>query len=121
MGKDDMTSHRRAKIVSCTMIALPILYALACAFLIVLFSERDYEWMIGQREPHRSVLTVCTIPASTDDSSDMAIPALILIAMLFVPGLIHLIRQRRIGLSLLLSLGCLALWAYRFYGRTAFC
>lgn len=121
MGNDDMTRHKRAKIASGAMIALPVLYALACTFFIVLLSERDYEWMIGQRESHQSVLTVCTIPASTDDTSDMAIPVLIPIAMLFVPGLIHLIRQRRIGLSLLLSLGCPALWAYRFYGRTAFC
>lgn len=102
-------------------IGVPILYALACAFLIVLLSARDYEWMIGQREPDGSVLTICTIPAPTDDTSDMAILALLPIVALFVPGLIYLVRQRRISLSLLLSLGCLALWIYRFYWRTAFC
>ena len=103
------------------MIALAISYALACAIIILMSSEGDYEWMIGERELDGSVLTLCTIPASTDDTSDMAAPALVLIAVLLVPGVIHLIRRRRVGPSLLLSLGLLTLWGYRFFVRTAFC
>ena len=115
MSDGPMTSYRGMKIT------LAILYALACAVIILIFSEGDYEWMIGEREPDGSSLSLCTIPASTDNTSDMAIPALILIAVLFVPGLIRLMRQRRVSPSLPLSLGLLALWAYRFFGRTAFC
>ena len=89
--------------------------------MIIILSEQDYESMIGEHARDGSVLTICTIPAPTDDTSDMAMPAMILIAVLFVPGLIRLLKERRIGLLLFLSFGLLVLWAYRFYGRTAFC
>lgn len=102
-------------------ITLAILYALVCAGVILLFSEGDYEWMIGQRGPDGSVLTLCTIPTSTDSTSDMAMPTLVLIAVLFVPGVIRLIGRWHVGPSLLLSLGLLAIWIYRFFIRAAFC
>jgi hypothetical protein len=102
-------------------ITLTIVYALGCGAAILLLSGQDYEWMIGERDQDGSVLTHCAIPTPTDDMSDMAYPALILIAVLFAPGLFHLIKQRRIGLSLTLSLGLLALWIYRFLVRVAFC
>jgi hypothetical protein len=104
-----------------TKIALAIVYTVVCGATILLHSVQEYEWMIGERDPDGSVLTLCTIPTPTDDTSDMAMPALILIAVLLLPGLIGLIRRRRMGLPLVLSLGLLALWGYRFYGRTAFC
>jgi hypothetical protein len=103
-------------------IVLATAYALACAVAILILSGQDYEWMVGERDPDGSVLTLCTIPAPTDnDTSEMAMLALILVVALLAPGLIGLIRRRRIGLPLALSLGLLALWGYRFFGRTAFC
>jgi hypothetical protein len=77
--------------------------------------------MVGQREPDGSVLTLCTIPTSTDSTSDIAIPTLVLIAVLFVPGVIRLITRWQVGPLLFLSLGLLALWIYRFFIRAAFC
>ena len=116
-----MSSNTRAKVTRAAMIALMIAYALFCAVLILLTSAGDYEGMIGERVDGE-VLTLCTIPASMDDTSDMAIPLLFLIAVLFVPGVIRFIRHRRIGPSLVLALGLLIFWVYSFFVRKAlFC
>jgi hypothetical protein len=121
MGEDGMNGSRRKAIVRLAKITFAILYSLVCTAVILLFSEGDYEWMVGQREPDGSVLTLCTIPTSTDSTSDMAIPTLVLIAVLFVPGVIRLITRWQVGPSLFLSLGLLALWIYRFFIRAVFC
>jgi hypothetical protein len=103
-------------------IAIVTVYALVCTLLIRISSEGDYEWMVGQKQPDDEILTLCTIPASTDDTSDMAKPLLAMIILLFVPGMVRLIRQRPIGPSLVFSLGILIFWVYSFFVRKAlFC
>jgi hypothetical protein len=98
-------------------------YALFCIFTIMLLSEREYEWMIEDpyQDP-RDKMTICTIPASTDDISDVTAPfCFILVLVLLIPGLVRLVMKRRLGPSLVLGLALLAFWAWRFWGRMLFC
>ena len=115
------TAATATKTARLAEVILPLLYALFCAIIILVFSEREYEWMIGQHDLGGPALTLCTIPAPTDDTSDMAIPTLFLIIVLLVPGLMRFIGKRRVGLSQRPSSGLFALWAYRFFIRTTFC
>ena len=64
----------------------------------------------------------CFAPVPYDDDSDVGILiGLILIAILLVPGLIHLIRQRRISLSFILAVVLLLYWIYAFFKQSIFC
>ena len=72
-----------------------VLYALCCSIAIVVLSVRDYEWMIGEREVDGSVLTICSIPTSADDPSDVArLVTLGMVAVLLVFGLERLVRRK---------------------------
>lgn len=99
-----------------------VLYALFCGISIFLLSVNDYEWMVGERNVDGTRATLCTIPAPMDDSSDVAMLAtLALVAVLFSCGLSHLIKRRRVDMSLVFALFLLGFWWYRFLGRSFLC
>jgi hypothetical protein len=102
--------------------ALTLVYALFCAFAIMLLSIRNYEWMTDEPDLDGSKTTICTIPISPDDLFDaMVWPCFVLVLVLLIPGLVRLVMKRRLGPSLVLGLALLAFWAWRFWGRMLFC
>lgn len=99
-----------------------LLYAAACAMALSVLAIQDNEWIIGEQDRDGQAFTICTIPAPSDDTSDVALPvALILIAPLLLAGLLDLARARRVGAPLLLGVVLLLYAAWLFFGRTAFC
>lgn len=102
--------------------ALAIAYAIFCLLAVTVLSIQDTDWMIGEKDRDGTVFTACTIPAPGDDTSDVAIPvSLLLIAGLLLPGVVSLVRRRRVGAPLLLGTALLLYWAALLFGRTAFC
>lgn len=98
-----------------------LIYALLVAGVIVMLSDSDYEWLIGEVEDNRK-LTICDIPVPSDYARDIYIPltaALILVPL--IGGIAGSIRARRLSPALWIGAGLLTLWTYRFFFRTLGC
>jgi len=117
-----MFGAERSKVVRIITIATTVGYAVFCFLAIVLLSIPDYEsWWMGPEIPGPKP-DYCYAPdPSDDDSGVMALFTFIMIAVLLVPGLIHLIGQRRIRLSFVLGVGLILYWTYAFFKKPLFC
>jgi len=86
-----------------------------------MLSDSPYEWMIGDVQDNRK-LTICDIPAPSDDARNVYIP--LTIALILVPlvgGIVSYIRARRVRPALVMGAALLALWIYRFFLRELGC
>ena len=97
------------------------LCAFAVAFLILLLSGSDYDYMIGELDGN-TTLTLCDIPKEVDDASDVYAPFTgLLVLILVLTGISHSRRHRRVSASLIFSFLLLLFWIYRYFGRTVGC
>jgi hypothetical protein len=116
-GHDAMSQIR--DMASPAKVAGTFLYALFCGVSTILLSAKDYEWMVGEPNADETKTTLCTIPAPMNDLSDVArLVTLVMVALLLACGLSHLIKRRRVNMSLVFALSLLGPWWYRFWGRT---
>jgi len=117
-----MAGDKRCKAVRIVRIATTAAYAAFCFLAIAMLSTPDYEtWWTGP-EVRGPKPDYCYAPLPYDDDSGVGmLIGLILIAAVLVPGLIHLIRQRRISLALILAVVLLLYWAYAFFKQSIFC
>ena len=117
-----MVGGKFSKVIRVARSAATVAYAAFCFLAVAVISIPDYEsWWTGPEVPGPKP-DFCYAPLPADDDSGAGeIIGLILIAVLLVPGLIHLIRHRRISLSFVLAIGLLLFWAYAFFKQPIFC
>jgi len=117
-----MVGDKRSKIMGIITTTTTVAYAVFCFLAITLFSIQDYEsWWTGPEVPGAKP-DYCYAPPPADDDSGVGIfIGLVLIAVLLVPGLTRLIRQRRINLSLILAVALLLYGTYAFFKQAIFC
>jgi len=117
-----MTGRKLSKAIRILTIATTIGYAVFSLVAIGMFATPDYEsWWTGPEVPGPKPDYCYAPPPADDDLGDGMVLGFILIAVLLVPGLIHLIRKRRISLSLILAVGLLLYWTYAFFKQSIFC
>lgn len=124
LGNDavSMMGGAHSKVVRIVTAAITAGYAAFCFLAVLVLSMQDYEsWWTGPEVPGPKP-DYCYAPdPSDDDSGIMALLTFILIAVLLVPGLISLVRRRRIRLSFVLAVGLILYWIYAFFKQRLFC